>query len=94
MPTPEISVQLYSIHAELDADLDGSLSRLAETGLRTVEAFDFVRHRKGAELDLNVEEARRLVVAGAVVPVDQADAPLHGAVSEPVPAVVGTAIEG
>ncbi len=43
MPTPEISVQLYSIHAELDADLDGSLARLAETGLTTVEAFDFVR---------------------------------------------------
>jgi len=43
MPTPEISVQLYSIHDELDADLDGSLARLAETGLTTVEAFDFVR---------------------------------------------------
>ncbi len=43
MPTPEISVQLYSIHRALDADLDGSLGRLAEIGLRTVEAFDFVR---------------------------------------------------
>ena len=43
MPKPEISVQLYSIHAELDADLDGSLRRLAGIGLRTVEAFDFVR---------------------------------------------------
>jgi sugar phosphate isomerase/epimerase len=43
MPTPEISVQLYSIHRELEADLDGSLGRLAEIGLRTVEAFDFVR---------------------------------------------------
>jgi sugar phosphate isomerase/epimerase len=40
---PEISVQLYSIHSELDADLDGSLRRLADLGLRTVEAFDFVR---------------------------------------------------
>jgi len=40
---PAISVQLYSIHAELDADLDGSLGRLADIGLRTVEAFDFVR---------------------------------------------------
>jgi sugar phosphate isomerase/epimerase len=43
MPKPEISVQLYSIHEALDADLDGSLSRLADIGLRTVEAFDFVR---------------------------------------------------
>ena len=43
MPTPEISVQLYSIHEELEADLDGSLGKLAETGLTTVEAFDFVR---------------------------------------------------
>ncbi len=43
MTKPEISVQLYSIHRELDADLDGSLGRLADIGLRTVEAFDFVR---------------------------------------------------
>jgi len=43
MTTPTISVQLYSIHEALDADLDGSLGRLAETGLTTVEAFDFVR---------------------------------------------------
>jgi sugar phosphate isomerase/epimerase len=43
MPTPQISVQLYSIHEALDADLDGSLAKLAETGLTTVEAFDFVR---------------------------------------------------
>ncbi len=43
MTTPEISVQLYSIHPELAADLDGSLGKIAEIGLRTVEAFDFVR---------------------------------------------------
>ena len=43
MTTPEISVQLYSIHEALDADLDGSLGKLAEIGLTTVEAFDFVR---------------------------------------------------
>jgi sugar phosphate isomerase/epimerase len=43
MATPEISVQLYSIHAALDADLDGSLGKIADIGLRTVEAFDFVR---------------------------------------------------
>lgn len=43
MSAPAISVQLYSIHEALDADLDGSLSRLADIGLQTVEAFDFVR---------------------------------------------------
>lgn len=43
MPTSQISVQLYSIHPELDADLDGSLGRIADIGLTTVEAFDFVR---------------------------------------------------
>lgn len=43
MATPEISVQLYSIHPELEADLDGSLAKIAEIGFGTVEAFDFVR---------------------------------------------------
>lgn len=43
MPTPEISVQLYSVVKPLEADLDGTLGRLADIGLRNVEAFDFVR---------------------------------------------------
>lgn len=43
MATPEISVQLYSVHEALDADLDGTLGRLADIGFRNVEAFDFVR---------------------------------------------------
>jgi sugar phosphate isomerase/epimerase len=47
MPTPQISVQLFSIHDELDADLDGSLGKLAATGLTTVEPFNFV-HRADA----------------------------------------------
>ena len=42
MNTPTISVQLYSIHQALADDLDGSLAKLAEIGLTTVEAFDFV----------------------------------------------------
>lgn len=41
--SPNISVQLYSIHPELDADLDGSLAKLAQIGFKQVEAFDFVR---------------------------------------------------
>lgn len=32
------------------------------------EPFDFVRHRRGDEVELNVEDARRLLVAGAVKP--------------------------
>lgn len=43
MPAPATSVQLYSLHAELDADLDGALGRLAQIGFDTVEAFDFPR---------------------------------------------------
>ena len=43
MPNRKISIQLYSIHEALDADLDGSLGKLSEIGLQTVEAFDFVR---------------------------------------------------
>jgi sugar phosphate isomerase/epimerase len=43
MTTPEISVQLYSVNKALQADLDGTLARLADIGLRNVEAFDFVR---------------------------------------------------
>jgi sugar phosphate isomerase/epimerase len=50
---PEISVQLYSIHQALDADLDGSLARLADIGLRTVEAFDFVRRADALKKSLD-----------------------------------------
>ena len=41
MPTPKISIQLYSIHEALDADLDGSLGRLAA---------DRLQHRRGLRL--------------------------------------------
>ncbi len=43
MTPPEISVQLYTLHKVLDADLDGCLGRLADIGFKRVEAFDFVR---------------------------------------------------
>jgi sugar phosphate isomerase/epimerase len=43
MTTPSISVQLYSVNEALNADLDGGLSKLANIGLRYIEAFDFVR---------------------------------------------------
>lgn len=41
------SLQLYSVHRQLDADLDGTLARIAAIGIRHVEAFDFVE-RAGA----------------------------------------------
>jgi protein-tyrosine-phosphatase/sugar phosphate isomerase/epimerase len=37
---PALSVQLYSVRAQLAVDLPGSLARLADTGLRRVEPFD------------------------------------------------------
>jgi sugar phosphate isomerase/epimerase len=40
--TPTISLQLYSVNDILAQDIDATLSRLAEIGLSTVEAFDFV----------------------------------------------------
>ncbi|PPF44400.1 sugar phosphate isomerase [Pseudoclavibacter sp. AY1F1] len=39
---PATSLQLYSINSHLEADLDGTLARLSEIGLRNVEAFAFV----------------------------------------------------
>ena len=41
--SPAISIQLYALHREYDADPDGSLKKLADIGIRNVEAFDFVR---------------------------------------------------
>jgi len=43
MSNPDISLQLYTVNAALEPDLDGGLARLAEIGFTTVEAFDFVR---------------------------------------------------
>lgn len=53
MTTPQTSVQLYSVHEALDADLDGTLARLAEIGFTNVEAFDFVR--RPAELKASLD---------------------------------------
>ena len=42
MAQPQLSVQLYSVRDPLEADLDGTFGRLAEMGVRNVEAFAFV----------------------------------------------------
>ncbi|GAA1487536.1 sugar phosphate isomerase/epimerase family protein [Brachybacterium sacelli] len=46
MALPIASIQLYTLAAEFSADMNGSLDKLAAIGLRTVEAFDFVRRPK------------------------------------------------
>ena len=42
MPSPALSVQLYTVREALTEDLRGALARLASLGLRDVEVFDFV----------------------------------------------------
>jgi sugar phosphate isomerase/epimerase len=42
MASPELSIQLYTVREALDADLAGTLDRLAGFGLRNVEAFGFL----------------------------------------------------
>ena len=41
MTTPAISLQLWSVRDELDADLDGTLAKISAIGFRNVEAFGF-----------------------------------------------------
>jgi sugar phosphate isomerase/epimerase len=42
MTKPSISIQLWTVRNELEADLDGTLARLSEIGFTRVEAFGFV----------------------------------------------------
>lgn len=42
MAQPQLSIQLYSVNDQLVADPDGTLAKLAEMGLRQVEAYAFV----------------------------------------------------
>lgn len=42
MTSPAISVQLWTVRDELEADLDGTLAKLAAIGFTNVEAFGFV----------------------------------------------------
>ncbi|ASK65504.1 sugar phosphate isomerase [Brachybacterium avium] len=46
MALPLASVQLYTLATEFSADMNGSLDKLAQIGLKNVEAFDFVRRPK------------------------------------------------
>lgn len=42
MSQPQLSIQLYTVNDQLVADADGTLARLADLGIRQVEAFAFV----------------------------------------------------
>jgi sugar phosphate isomerase/epimerase len=42
MTTPAISIQLWTVRDQLEADLDGTLSKLSAIGFTNVEAFGFV----------------------------------------------------
>jgi sugar phosphate isomerase/epimerase len=42
MPSPAISLQLWTVRDELTADLDGALAKIASLGFSRVEAFGFV----------------------------------------------------
>ncbi|MDF9278620.1 sugar phosphate isomerase/epimerase [Arthrobacter sp. EH-1B-1] len=41
MPTPPLSVQLYTVREALEADLDGTIDRLASIGFSRVEPYNF-----------------------------------------------------
>jgi sugar phosphate isomerase/epimerase len=83
MATPEISVQLYSVYQALDADLDGTLDRLAGIGLRHVEAFDFVR-RVDALTTSFARHGLKAPTAHAVLIEDKVDTP-DGLLTVPSP---------
>jgi len=58
MSLPTVSVQLYSVHEQLVQDLDGTLGRLRDIGLTSVEAFDFVGHADRLVAELERHELR------------------------------------
>lgn len=41
MPTPPLSVQLYTVREALEADLDGTIDRLAAMGFKRAEPYNF-----------------------------------------------------
>ncbi|THG28701.1 sugar phosphate isomerase/epimerase family protein [Naasia lichenicola] len=41
--SPTTSVQLFTVNAALEADMDGTLAKVAEAGFTAVEPYDFVR---------------------------------------------------
>jgi sugar phosphate isomerase/epimerase len=86
MAQPEASVQLYSLADRFSADMDGSLARLAEIGLKNVEAFDFVG--RPAEIRVALDAAGLASPTGhAPLLSDELWTP-DGSIPTPEPAVV------
>ena len=86
MTLPEASVQLYTLREEFSADLQGSLDRLAEIGLRNVEAFDFVS--RPAEIRAALDAAGLAAPTGhAPLLTDELWTP-DGSIPTPAPEVV------
>ena len=64
MPEPSLAVQLYTLRSLLEEDLDGTLAKLAATGVEAVETAGF-HGRSGAEF---ARGARRRRAAGRAPP--------------------------
>lgn len=74
MSTPKLSLQLYTVNQALSADLPGTLARVAELGLRNVEAYGFLG--RAAELRAALDAAGLVSPSGhAPFLSDGADAP-------------------
>src|SRR6478609_3614368 len=66
MPDPtDLSVQLYTVRAALDADVDGTLAAVAGIGFRLVEPFELLERAAGL--------AGRLAAHGLSAPTAHAD---------------------
>ncbi len=59
---PQVSVQLYTVKDALEADLEGTVARLAGLGLDAVEAFDFVRRPAELKAAFDAHASRRAPV--------------------------------
>lgn len=53
MESPQLSIQLYTVRQALEADRQGTLDRLAKTGFRSVEVYNFVDDAAGLRADLD-----------------------------------------
>ena len=81
MTTPQPSIQLYSVHRALDADLDGTLGRLAAIGFTNVEAFDFVR--RAAELKTSLDSHGLAAPTGHAILIEEEVATPDGLLTVP-----------
>lgn len=77
----DIGIQLYSVNAELGADLEGTLATLAEIGYRTVESANFAAQLEPAVLRAALDRAG-MRCASAHLPLPQLLGDLPGAIAE------------